>query len=504
MEFRNGASLFARYTIWSEIGRGGFAIVYLGWDNWDEKRVAIKILTPSAQTSEVAQERFASECTALANLSHPNIIQVLESQTLAGNNVLIIEYCPSSIGHKIAVGEKLSLRHTVEIGVSICSALEVLHEKGIIHRDIKPSNMLISTSGIIKLSDLGIAHIPTFHKHQTSETTNVSPGPFVSITMEGNQPGTLLYMSPEQLLGKPLDPRSDIYCLGASLYEMLTGEHYLSPVNYGSADEVVKAILKQKPTSLQRKDKTIPKSIERIVVKALEKKQERRFENVSQMREALVMSAETNRAELKANKGSIVERIVGAFKMKTSRSVPAQEQVSFEKKTRSSLPQKKQLPYYCSRGHWKPVFGCPECIKKANTIGPRLIVKKIEEPHDPEFGDFCESEGYRELAESFGLETKGGVFTKLAERGMFVPLEKSEIFTTAGDNQTSIKIHLLAGDSPRASQCRSLLRYRLVDIPPAPRGVPQIKVKFTIDKEGFIETTTKDLDTGNKIPIGIE
>ena len=104
---------------------------------------------------------------------------------------------------------------------------------------------------------------------------------------------------------------------------------------------------------------------------------------------------------------------------------------------------------------------------------------------------------------SLGIETKGGVFTKLIERNTTIPTKKSEIFSTADDNQTSVEIHVLQGEREMARYNKTLGKFQLVGIPPAPRGIPQIEVTFDIDANGIVHVSAKDLGTGNEQKITI-
>ncbi len=104
---------------------------------------------------------------------------------------------------------------------------------------------------------------------------------------------------------------------------------------------------------------------------------------------------------------------------------------------------------------------------------------------------------------SLGIETLGGVFTKLIERNTTIPTRKSEIFSTASDNQTSVEVHVLQGERPMASDNRTLGKFHLVGIPPAPRGMPQVEVAFDIDANGIVNVSAKDMGTGREQKITI-
>jgi molecular chaperone DnaK len=104
---------------------------------------------------------------------------------------------------------------------------------------------------------------------------------------------------------------------------------------------------------------------------------------------------------------------------------------------------------------------------------------------------------------SLGIETLGGVFTKLIERNTTIPTRKSEIFSTASDNQTSVEVHVLQGERPMASDNRTLGKFHLVGIPPAPRGMPQVEVAFDLDANGIVNVSAKDMGTGREQKITI-
>jgi serine/threonine protein kinase len=331
--------VFSRYRITSEIARGGFAVVYSALDEWGKRTVAIKILNLSAQTDEAAKRRFALECEMLLKFSHNNIVRVMDSQALAGNHVLIMEYCSSTIQTEINQMHRLSVERTIEIGISMCNALKVLHENGVFHRDIKPSNILISCDGVLRLSDLGVARLSIPMKSTGTLAESNAPRTMSPLTSEGIQPGTLIYMAPEQLLGKQANAMSDIYSLGATLYECLAGHHYLGSIDFKDYQQIVAGIMKRKPPSLRRVNSSVPRYLDKVILRALEKDPDRRFEgDASHMCNAL----------FHPEKGEgLVCRMLTLLRY--SRGLIARSKTGFR----------------CIAGHKRLTFGCPECQKLA-------------------------------------------------------------------------------------------------------------------------------------------
>ena len=184
------------YQILSPLGAGGMGEVWKARDPRLDRVVAIK--TSKAEFSE----RFAREVRAIAALNHPHICQVYD----VGPDYLVMEYVEGSILKGPLAAEK-----AVDYARQILSALDAAHRKGIIHRDLKPANILVTRQHGIKLLDFGLARI-------ASGSTDAT------LTQPGEKMGTPAYMAPEQWEGKPGDARTDIYCFGCVLYEMVTGK----------------------------------------------------------------------------------------------------------------------------------------------------------------------------------------------------------------------------------------------------------------------------------------
>ena len=206
------------YRIQRLLGQGAFGAVYLAHDTLLDRPVAIKELIVTPQTDEAAFKRFLQEARAAGGLNHPNVVTVYALKVVQATVYLVMEYLAGgSLRTMLEQRGPLPVEEAVRIAADICAGLAAAHAQGIVHRDIKPENILLAADGRAKVGDFGIAHVP-----RGATGTQLS-----ALTATGFQPGTLLYMSPEQVKGRAVDGRSDVYQVGALLYEMLTGRHYV-------------------------------------------------------------------------------------------------------------------------------------------------------------------------------------------------------------------------------------------------------------------------------------
>lgn len=197
------------YKIVSIIGKGGMGTVYLGCHETLGRKVAIKVLLPQLANDPNIRKRFINEAQTLSTLSHQYIIMLYDFVELRNNLFLIMEYVEGTALDRLIYSQTspISFERSVSIFNKILSGFSYAHSKGIIHRDIKPSNIILRCDDTPKILDFGIAKI--IH------------GDF-KMTQQVLRLGSILYMSPEQVLGKQIDIRSDIYSLGVTFYEMLS------------------------------------------------------------------------------------------------------------------------------------------------------------------------------------------------------------------------------------------------------------------------------------------
>lgn len=268
-----GLILDNRYKIISKIGVGGMADVFKGEDTLLGRPVAVKILHSNFAGDDDFVARFKREAQAAGKLSHPNIVSMYDVGFDQGYHYIVMEYIEGeTLKEYITRHERISIDNAVKFTIAIAEGLEHAHAMGIVHCDIKPHNVLITKQGRIKVTDFGIAR--AMNAGTTMMYTN-------SIM------GSAHYLSPEQASGKPVNGSTDIYSLGAVLYEMLTGR-----VPYEGETPISVALkhVRERLIPPTRYNPSIPTLLEAAVIKALAKRPEERFSNITEMIAALRMS----------------------------------------------------------------------------------------------------------------------------------------------------------------------------------------------------------------------
>lgn len=277
-------SLPSRYEVEKEIGSGGMSRVYIANDSKTGNKVAIKVLHSHLLREGDAKnndprKRFEQEFKATMALGHDNIVRVTDHGfTESGLPFMVMEYINGhSLEQLLRAQNRLKLSHFFTTFFQTLSALIHAHERGVIHRDVKPSNiMMLKTEqnvSIVKLLDFGIAKVVMEVKDRSSQ----------NITQTGDIFGSPYYMSPEQCKGESLDARSDIYSLGCVMYQALTGKR---PFEGENAYKTIYLHVNVKPPSfgMVRPDLNIPKRLESIVLKCLEKDPRNRYQEAKELR----------------------------------------------------------------------------------------------------------------------------------------------------------------------------------------------------------------------------
>jgi len=264
------AALADRYRIERQLGEGGMATVYLAEDLRHDRKVALKVLRPEL-AAVIGAERFLAEIRTTANLQHPHILPLFDSGEADGQLFYVMPYLEGeSLRDRITREKQLPVDDVVRLGVEVAGALDYAHRRGVVHRDIKPENILLQ-DGRALVADFGIALAVSTAGSRLTET--------------GMSVGTPYYMSPEQAMGgHEVTARSDVYSLGASLYEALTGE---PPFTGSTTQAIIARIVTEDPRPLTTQRKTIPPHIEGAVLTALQRLPADRFATAADFGAAL-------------------------------------------------------------------------------------------------------------------------------------------------------------------------------------------------------------------------
>jgi serine/threonine protein kinase len=268
------------YEILSHLGAGGQGEVYKARDTRLNRFVAIKVLPDNLAKNSELKTRFEREAQTLASLSHPHICPVFDVGRQDGIDYLVMEYIEGETLAERLKNGRLPLDLALQIATEIADALDKAHRQGIAHRDVKPSNIMLTRAGA-KLLDFGLAK----RGLESNISSSVSQLPTdAGLTIQGSILGTLQYMSPEQLEGREADPRSDIFGLGATLYEMVTGAKAFEGKSQVS---LMAAILEHEPRPISSLLPVSPPLLERVIRKCLAKDPDNRWQAASDLVEAL-------------------------------------------------------------------------------------------------------------------------------------------------------------------------------------------------------------------------
>jgi len=277
----------SHYKILEKVGEGGMGVVYKAEDTKLKRTVALKFLPRELTRDAQARARFIQEAQAAAALDHPNICAVFEIGEAEGSTYIAMPYVKGqSLKEKIAIGP-LSVEEALAIAGQVAEGLKEAHERGIIHRDIKPANIMITDKGQAKIMDFGLAKLEAG----------------VDLTRTMAVIGTAAYMSPEQARGEEVDHRTDIWSFGATLYEMLTGQK-----PFGQKHDLVllNSILNDTTEAVSRIRPEIPKPLDRVIQKSLEKDRSRRYQNMAELLKDLKSAGLSGISVPKAEKSIIV------------------------------------------------------------------------------------------------------------------------------------------------------------------------------------------------------
>ena len=259
------ANVFGKYVLVSPLGKGAMGMVYKAWDRGLRRWVAIKVLLATSDPQTVF--RFRREAETAAAIQHPNIVPIYDIGESEGRPFLVMKLVEGST----LSGMSLTLEQACAMTLQAARGVAYAHERDIVHRDLKPANVMVDSSGHVYVMDFGLA-----------KDLYGSGG----LTRPGTVMGTASYMAPEQAAGKnsEVDRASDVYALGAILYELLTGK---PPFRDARIMETIRQVLEDPVVPPSRIRSDVPRDLEQFILKALEKDKGRRHPNASAFARAL-------------------------------------------------------------------------------------------------------------------------------------------------------------------------------------------------------------------------
>ncbi|MGH7512487.1 MAG: protein kinase domain-containing protein [Gemmatimonadales bacterium] len=302
-------TVLGRYRLVECIGEGGMGEVWKAHDANLDRVVAIKMLR-GALDDATARERFRREARVLSRLSHPGIATVFDFAPQEGDDFLVMEYVPGgTLEARLGAG-RLPLATVLDLGATIADALENAHRHGVLHRDLKPGNIMLTDEGHPKILDFGLAVLIAGGK-ATGRMTH-----------SGTIVGSLPYMAPEQLFGEADDVRTDVYALGAMLFEMVTGQR---PFIKSRPEALMFAIINNAAPAARSIRPDVPAELDRLLAQCLDKDPARRPASAALVAESLRRIREGKAAATPAPPASQAIRAIAVLPLRNVSQDPAQE-----------------------------------------------------------------------------------------------------------------------------------------------------------------------------------
>ena len=260
----DSVSQIGKYRILDRVGEGAMGVVYKAIDPVLNRPVAIKVMSEGMAQDNSLRERFLREAQAAGSLQHPNVVTIYDFGETDGHLFIAMEFIEGTDLEQLLVrGQAIPLEAKLDIIVDVLNGLSYAHRRGLVHRDIKPANIRIDAEGHARIMDFGVVHLSTSN-----------------LTGTGVMMGTPNYMAPENITGDEVTPASDLFSVGAVMYELLTNA---KPFAADTLHRVLFRIVSDPPPNLLDADPTLPPALDRVLKKALAKDPGERYANATEM-----------------------------------------------------------------------------------------------------------------------------------------------------------------------------------------------------------------------------
>ena len=260
-----------RYRYIKKIGKGAFGSVFLVEDMMINEEIILKFLNTQFVTDQSIIKRFIYELRFARKITHPNVIRIYDMVSFGKAHAISMEYFKShTLSAEVKDKKPMDIKRAIKMVFDVCSGMESAHAANVVHRDLKPNNILINEDSLVKIVDFGVAAAT-----QTTDT---------KLTKTGLLVGTPTYMAPEQVLGKDVDERTDIYSLGVIMYEMLTGR---PPYSGKDSMSIMYQHVQGKAGKVIDKNNDVPSELSDLVAKCMNVKAEKRPQSMGELKDAI-------------------------------------------------------------------------------------------------------------------------------------------------------------------------------------------------------------------------